>query len=286
MIRNCTVVRQPSHDVFYDSQRGEIAKITPATEGRRPDTPTWLHANLQLTLGCDLACRYCRTSSSPRLDTSRELDTNGWIELFDRLRRKGVRSVFATGGEIFNRPDIWDLLTALEERFMVHILTNGQALSADLTDRQLEIIARLASVQVSLDSNTPDLHDSFRGKGTWDKAIQALKRVRGLGVEAVISSVMIPGYEARAKSLAALSLALGVKLLLRPLLPEGRGKTLNGNIVNVRQIYSAVGFEPYTRGFLAYSEELYQLSVKPSDVPICGVLAFGPLGESKALLDT
>jgi MoaA/NifB/PqqE/SkfB family radical SAM enzyme len=285
MTSNCIVVRQPYHDVYYDNQKGEIRKIIRAMDGDRPTVPAWLHANLQLTLGCDLACRYCRTLSSPRLDTSGELGTEAWLRLFDQLNRKGVRSVFATGGEIFNRPDVWDLLYALEERFVVHILSNGQALSGELTDRQEEIVARLASVQISLDSATPDLHDAFRGRGTWHKAVRALKAVRDMGVEAVISSVIIPGYEAEAKSLAELSHSLGVRLLLRPLLPQGRGKVLYSCVVDVRNVYAAFGFEPYTRGFLAYSEELYQMSVEERDVPLCGVLSVGPLGESKVLLD-
>jgi MoaA/NifB/PqqE/SkfB family radical SAM enzyme len=279
-------IAQPLHDVLYDRHRGEIVSIVPASGPNRPVRSILLHANLQLTRRCNLACLYCRTSSSPSVDTTAELSTARWLFVFDRLKEDGVRSVFATGGEIFVRPDIWDLLEELERRFMVHILTNGHALADDVSPEQRAIVARLASVQISLDSATPELHDRFRGKGSWARALAAIETVRALDVEAVISAVVAPGGGANVCELAILADRLGVKLLLRPLLPQGRGARFDGGAVDAMDLSRSLGHPPYARGFLAYSEELSRYGVGRSDVSCCGVVAVGPYGETKALLDS
>jgi len=220
------------------------------------------------------------------VNTRNELKTEEWIDLFDELRARGVRSVFATGGEIFVRQDIWELLEAMEQRFVVHILTNGHKLSSELTENQVRIVRRLASVQVSVDSATPDLHDRFRGTGSWEWAVSALRRVGEWGVEPIISSVVsLESNVEQLRALANLADELGAKLLLRPLLAQGRGKRIPYGRINMGQIYAALGIASYSRGFLAYSEELLPFGVSVEDVQDCGVLAVGAYGEHLRLLD-
>lgn len=281
------LVRQPKHDVLYDPRQGEISKIFRAVNVKeRLREPKLLHANLKLTHRCNLACTYCRTSSSPQVDVSGELSTEGWLDIFERLKQEGVRSVFATGGEIFTRTDIWMLLNALERRFVVHILSNGHRLAAPLTEQQCRIIEGLTSVQISLDSATPEHHDRFRGKGSWQKAIRALKVVRGLGVETIISSVVVPGQKAEVRALAALADQLGVKLLLRPLLPLGRGKqVMDCDGIGIEERSAEFGQKPYVRGFLAYPEELSPYGIREEEIPLCGVVAIGVGGEFQLHLD-
>ncbi|MBI3372381.1 MAG: radical SAM protein [Betaproteobacteria bacterium] len=279
------LVLQPHHDVLYDIRRGEIASVASAAGSNRPASPTRIHANLQLTRRCNLACVYCRTASSPKVDTSGELSTEQWVGIFNDLKKDGVRSVFATGGEIFARPDIWLLLGELERRFLVHILINGSALSGELTDEQRVLVSRLTSVQVSLDSATPEQHDRFRGRGSWVRAVRALETVQALGVEAVISAVVVPGKETTVRPLMELADHLGVALLLRPLLPQGRGVRLGCDMVDVAETYRGLGRQPYVRGFLAYTEELYRFDITHQEVPSLGVISVKWTGEQSACLD-
>lgn len=281
------LVRQPKHDVLYDPLRGEILNIfSAASMEDRLREPTWLHANLKLTHQCNLVCTYCRTGSSPQVDTSGELSTQGWLDIFDRLKQEGVLSVFATGGEIFTRTDIWTLLEELERRFVVHILSNGYRLAAPLTEQQRRIIEGLTSVQISLDSATPELHDRFRGKGSWQKARSALSVVSELGVETVISTVVMPGQKEEVRALGAVASKLGVKLLLRPLLPVGRGKQFMGcQAIDIEELSADFGFKPYVRSFLAYPEELFPFGIREEEIPLCGVVAVGVTGDLKLHLD-
>lgn len=279
-------IAQPHHDILYDARRGEIVRIAPASGPARPAKPVLLHANLQLTRRCNLACTYCRTSSSPKVDTTAELTTEGWIAIFEQLKHDGVRSVFVTGGEIFSRPDIWGLLRELEQRFIVHILSNGYALSDVLTEEQVSIVRHFASAQISLDSADAETHDRRRGRGSWARALRALEVVHGLGVEAVISAVVTGGANTSVQVLSELAGRLGVALLLRPLLSQGRAAALKCSAANPMTLCEQLGLVPYARGFLAYSEELYRFGIHTSHVQSCGVFAVASDGRVKPLLDS
>ena len=88
--------------------------------------------------GCNLNCSYCDTKWANEADASYEELTDE--EIYDYIKRTGVRNVTLTGGEPLIQKDIDKLLLmlAMDEELQVEVETNGSVDIAEfkaLTDR-------------------------------------------------------------------------------------------------------------------------------------------------------
>ena len=136
----------------------------------------WLYLNFH----CNLHCDYCCVRSSP---TARRRELG-----LDRVRRiareappLGVRELFVTGGEPFLLDDIDDIVITLADAAPVTLLTNGMLFRGP----RLAALKRLprsgVTLQISLDSSDPDLHDAHRGQGSWRRAVEGIDVARAEG---------------------------------------------------------------------------------------------------------
>ena len=110
----------------------------------------WVYTNFD----CNLACGYCCAQSSPHA-AKRRLDPGTAREVFAEFRTLGGRELFLTGGEPFMHPELGGLVTAADglERT---ILTNAMVFGRGRRRELLESLDRSVTLQVSLDSATPD----------------------------------------------------------------------------------------------------------------------------------
>ena len=88
--------------------------------------------------GCNLNCSYCDTKWANEADAPYEELTDA--EIYDYIKRTGVRNVTLTGGEPLIQEDIDKLLLmlAMDEELQVEVETNGSVDIAEfkaLTDR-------------------------------------------------------------------------------------------------------------------------------------------------------
>jgi Fe-coproporphyrin III synthase len=143
---------------------------------------------LKINFAVTYRCQYrCKTCNIWRRTTDGEL-TTGEILQFIR-QTPGVSWVDMTGGEIFLRKDIGELLetmaTSWKDLLLLHFPTNGF-----LTDRIVEVCERLAArggpqiiVTVSIDGDE-SLNDETRGiRGGYRRQIEtfrALRAIRGI----------------------------------------------------------------------------------------------------------
>jgi sulfatase maturation enzyme AslB (radical SAM superfamily) len=108
----------------------------------------------------------------------------------------GVGEIFVTGGEPFLLGDIGDILTACAAAAPTTVLTNGML----LVGRRLDILRALprarVTLQISLDSPTPERHDQHRGAGTWAKAWQGIERARTEGFRVRLAATVATDSEA------------------------------------------------------------------------------------------
>lgn len=136
----------------------------------------WIYTNFH----CNLACDYCCVRSSPRADP-RLIAVEEIERLANEAKAEGFRHLFLTGGEPFMRPDIGDAITRAAAVLPVTLLTNAMLFKGP----RLEILKALprdsVSLQVSLDSPEPGLHDQHRGAGSWDAAWAGIGIARALG---------------------------------------------------------------------------------------------------------
>jgi pyruvate-formate lyase-activating enzyme len=164
-----------------------------ADRQRRVGSRLWLYTNFD----CNLRCDYCCVRSSPTAPR-RELG----LERVERIAAEapplGVTEVFVTGGEPFLLPDIAGILLACAKAAPTTVLTNGM-LFAGTRLRALESLPRdRVTLQISLDSATPEGHDRHRGQGSWARAWEGIERARAEGFRVRLAATVSTDAEADA----------------------------------------------------------------------------------------
>ncbi|MFY9914475.1 MAG: radical SAM protein [Nocardioidaceae bacterium] len=182
----------------------------------------WAYTNFD----CNLACGYCCAESSPKAD-ARRLTPAVARQAFQEFAGLGGTELYLTGGEPFMHPELGELVEAgagLERT----ILTNAMIFSRGNRLRTLESLDRSVTLQVSLDSATPDLHDKQRGAGTWARALDGIGLARSLGFRIRIAATLYDedpaGAEALHRRLDDEGIA-AVDRVIRPVAAEGFAET-------------------------------------------------------------
>ena len=160
---------------------------------RPPGSRLWLYTNFD----CNLCCDYCCVRSSPTAPR-RELGLARVQRIAREAPALGVREIFVTGGEPFLLPDIAEILTACAAAAPTTLLTNGMLFSG----RRLAALRSLprdrVTLQISLDSPTPEAHDRHRGSGTWARASEGIQAARAEGFRVRLAATVSTDAEADA----------------------------------------------------------------------------------------
>lgn len=151
----------------------------------KPDTRYgYQHLSVELTNICNLHCGYCLRDEDALYHSRTEFISPGLLQqiLSDAQQVAGFTHVGFTGGEPTLHPnfaEIIDICGAVG--FRVSFVTNGwnfEKLWPMLLDRR----ESLNEVSFSLDGSTPELHDRWRGQGSFLKIIQAFSRCSRFGI--------------------------------------------------------------------------------------------------------
>src|SRR6266436_6503700 len=162
------------------------------TDADRPiGSRLWLYTNFD----CNLHCDYCCVRSSPKVPR-RELGLARVQRIASEAAELGVSEIFVTGGEPFLLLDIGDILATCSATAPTTVLTNGMLFAG----RRLATLRSLPSdrvtLQISLDSPTPERHDRHRGKGTWARAWRGIERARAEGFRVRLAATVSTDDEA------------------------------------------------------------------------------------------
>jgi SynChlorMet cassette radical SAM/SPASM protein ScmE len=135
--------------------------------------------DLSLTGRCNLKCRYCFYANE--MTALSDMPTERWHALFEELGRLGVQNVCLSGGEVFTRPDLFELIDGvIANKMRYAILTNGTL----ITEETLKEFAkgkrrlRLGSIQVSIDGSCAAIHDQSRPPKSFDRALRGLRLLK------------------------------------------------------------------------------------------------------------
>jgi SynChlorMet cassette radical SAM/SPASM protein ScmE len=138
--------------------------------------------DISLTGKCNLHCDYCFYAQE--MHNRSDLPGKEWFTFFDELGGLAVRSMTLSGGEVFVRSDLFELIDRLiENRMRYSILSNGTLIS----EKTLSLFEtkkrrqRLNSIQVSIDGSCPEIHDKSRGDGSFKRAIKGLRLLKEAG---------------------------------------------------------------------------------------------------------
>lgn len=100
---------------------------------------------LHLTQRCNLKCSYCYNKEN--LNAKKELSKEQWYEIALMLHKINVKKIILTGGEVFLRTDIEDIVNYFyKQEYNIEILTNGT-----LLDKHYDILQYVNKIIISLD---------------------------------------------------------------------------------------------------------------------------------------
>jgi MoaA/NifB/PqqE/SkfB family radical SAM enzyme len=180
----------------------------------------WLYANYH----CNLVCTYCLTESAPQV-ARRQLAVERLPQIAAEARAMGFTALGVTGGEPFLVAGLPAALAAMAGELPTLVLSNGTLLTRRLL-AQLEPLAGLDfAVQISLDSAEPEANDEMRGPRNFAKVVEAIPRLRALGIRVRVATTS-EGLEPEALArLCELHRSLGVAdedHIVRPIVRRGR----------------------------------------------------------------
>jgi len=153
-----------------------------------------------------------------------ELDGEQCRRLIDVLSAMKVFQVNIGGGEPFIRDDFLDLLDHAHQRHIVTcVSTNGLLVDPALARRLAQL--KMLYLQISLDGATAEVNDAVRGKGTYDKILQAADLLAQNGVHFSLNTVLTRANYPQLEDLRDLAAGYGAELRVSRFRPSGRGKS-------------------------------------------------------------
>ncbi len=170
---------------------------------------------------CNQKCLHCYAAGQPLGETP-ELTTAQWKEILIRLREAKIPQVTFTGGEPTLRADLVELVSAAQW-FVTRLNTNGRLLTPALCKALYE--ASLDSVQITLYSDDPAIHNALVGAEGFEDTIAGIHNAVAAGLNV---SVNTPLCSRNADYAATLRLAhsLGVRYATcSGLIPAGGAET-------------------------------------------------------------
>ncbi len=145
-------------------------------------------AHLDLTYRCDLDCVHCylddRTKPGP--------DTETWLRVIDELAAIDCFSVTLSGGEVFIRKDIWEILGRLQEhRFYVRVKTHGRRIRPEIAKKLKDY--GVHAVDLSIYSLTPEPHNKIvQRRGAHEDSMKAIEYLLEHDISVKVNNVVMP----------------------------------------------------------------------------------------------
>ena len=171
-----------------------------------------LYVLFELTHRCNHRCHHCYVS--PQGDG--ELTLGQVCRVLDQLAEEGCLYLVLTGGEVFLRADLFDIMAYARKRdFAVRLFTNGTLITPEIADR-LQGLGPL-EVAISLHGARPETHDLVTGiPGSFQRAVAALGLLRERGLFTRIKCNLMAENIDEFDQIRALARDLGVQAQFDP----------------------------------------------------------------------
>lgn len=172
-----------------------------------------LNVHLDLTYRCNEQCVHCYLDHHDH----GEMTTAEIKHLLKEMADAGVFILTLSGGEIFLRKDLFEILECARElTFCIRLKTNAvlirEAQAARLRDLGVE------SVQVSIYSHRPEVHDAItKVPGSFRRSIDAIRLLKSHGLKIQIANVLMTENLDDYRGTHALAEELGAKFTLDPI---------------------------------------------------------------------
>ena len=190
--------------------------------------------HLNLTNKCNLQCIYCYADE--RSDSKTILHLKEYLTIIDSINNLTKNAeIVLTGGEPLLANYALDLADyAKRKGNQVHLLTNG-ILVNETNAKKISELCDL--IKVSIDGSVPEIHDFHRGKGTFDKAIEAIDILSQNNAKVQVSMTVT---RKNMNNIGAMVDKFGSMLSFAPLFKAGRAKTIKNLAITGKEYYCAL----------------------------------------------
>ncbi len=171
-----------------------------------------LSVQLDLTYRCNERCVHCYLDH----DDHGELSTAEIKQLLEEMAEAGVFILTLSGGEIFLRKDLFEILEiARALTFCIKLKTNAVLIHEAQAARLLDL--GVESVQVSIYSHRPEVHDAItKVPGSLARSIRAIRFLRSQGLKVVMANVLMTENMHDYHGVRTLAEELGAEYALDP----------------------------------------------------------------------
>jgi radical SAM protein with 4Fe4S-binding SPASM domain len=194
--------------------------ITVPQRFKAPVSVVW-----SLSYKCNLHCMHCYQNAD---GSSRdELTVEEQLNIVDQMAQAGVSLVVLSGGEPLTNPNLGRLIERIRKYGMaVSIDSNGVLL--DRENVQYLKQHGVGSVELSLDSVDPIVHDRFRGlDGAFQKTLKAVELCSEAGLFTTVATTATTLNHLQSEEMISLARSHGAeRVVFFDLIPAGRGKAV------------------------------------------------------------
>jgi radical SAM protein with 4Fe4S-binding SPASM domain len=179
--------------------------ISRTVEKRRP-----LSVHFDLTYRCNERCLHCYLDH----DDHGELTTAECIAVMEDLASAGTLFLTFSGGEIFLRPDLYEILAAARRlHFDVSLKTNALLVTTERAARLREFGVR--RVQISVYSDVPQVHDAItKVSGSLQRTLAAIPLLLEEGLQVKLACPLMQENLLAYRGVMALAEKLGIPYVL------------------------------------------------------------------------
>jgi MoaA/NifB/PqqE/SkfB family radical SAM enzyme len=146
---------------------------------------------------CNLKCLHCYAAGQTHSE-EKELSTDDWKKIIDKLKEVGVPQITFTGGEPTMRDDLIELIE-YGQWFVTRLNTNGLKLTEEYC-HSLKA-ASLDSVQITFYSHDKDIHNKLVGAEGYDRTLSGIKNALSLGMSVSVNTPLCTLNEDYVKTL-------------------------------------------------------------------------------------
>lgn len=186
---------------------------------------------------CNLRCKHCYQNPNYIKEEMNIGEKKRVVDDFVKFCSKIERTpkIAFTGGEPFLiKKDLYEIIEYCQKNYpnlKTCILSNGTL----ITEEDTKILKKLnvEFVQISLDGGTKSTHEFIRGKGVFDKSINAIKLLKNSEIKVAVMFVFHQGNYKEVSELIDLCDKLSVDHLgITELVPIGRGKEIGDLVIS------------------------------------------------------
>jgi radical SAM protein with 4Fe4S-binding SPASM domain len=169
-----------------------------------------LSVHFDLTYRCNERCVHCYLDH----ENHGELSTAECLAVLEEIAKAGTLFLTFSGGEIFLRPDLFEILAAARRlHFDVSLKTNALLVTRQRAARLRELGVR--RVQISVYSEEPTVHDAItKVKGSLERTLAAIPLLLEQGLQVKLACPLMKENLMAYRGVMALAERLGVPYVL------------------------------------------------------------------------